>query len=80
MSIDISFKTDITKKNYTSKTYNNQNYITVEEDTLQGDLNLNNNKITNVGNPTDEKDCTTESYVDQQIEHTKTILQTKQSI
>ena len=64
MPIDISFKTDITENNYTLKTYNDQNYINVEEDTLQGDLNLNNNKIANVGNLTNEKDCTTKIYVD----------------
>ena len=59
MPIDVSFKTDVTENNCTLKTSDDQNYINLEGDTLQGDLNLNNNKITNVGNPTGEKDCTT---------------------
>ena len=37
MPIDISFKTD---SNAAATTYNDQNYVNVDGDTLQGDLDL----------------------------------------
>ena len=61
MPIDISFKTD---SNAVATTYNDQNYINVEGDTLQGNLDLNNHKITNVGSPTEPSDCVSKQYVD----------------
>ena len=77
MPIDISFKTDSDPSDFTSKTYNDQNYINVEGDTLQGDLNLNNHKITNVGTPTDDKDCVSKSFVDNLILRNKQYINTK---
>ena len=67
MPLDITFKTDSDPSNFTTKTYNDQNYINVEGDTLQGSLDLNNHKITNVGTPTDDNDCSTKGYVDNLI-------------
>ena len=61
MPIDISFKA---ASNAATTTYNDQNYINVEGDTLQGDLDLNNHKITNVGSLSDDKDCVPKGYVD----------------
>ena len=61
MPIDISFKT---ASNAAATTYNDQNYINVEGDTLQGNLDLNNHRITNVGSPSDDKDCVPRKYVD----------------
>ena len=61
MTINISFET---ASNAAATTYNDQNYINVEGDTLQGDLDLNNHKITNVGSPSDDKDCVPKGYVD----------------
>ena len=77
MPIDITFKTDSDPSNFTSKTYNDQNYINVEGDTLQGDLDLNNHKITNVGTPTDDNDCSTKGYVDNLILRNKQYIDTK---
>ena len=67
MPIDISFESDTDLSNFASKTYNDQNYINVEGDTLQGDLDLNNHKITNVSTPTADKDCVPKDYVDSLI-------------
>ena len=64
MPIDISFGTGNDKSNYTTKTYTDQNYINVEGDSMQGTLNLSNHKLTNVPDPTDDKDAATKSYVD----------------
>ena len=61
MPIDISFKT---ASNAAATTYNDQNYINVEGDTLQGNLDLNNHRITNVGSLSDDKDCVPKGYVD----------------
>ena len=74
MPIDISFNTDTDKGSFATKTYADQNYINVEGDTLQGDLDLNNHKITNVGKPTADKDCATKHYIDQQINATNNLL------
>ena len=62
--MDISFKTDSCKNKYATKTYNDQNYINVEGGTLRDDLNVNNNKVTKVGSPTENSDCATKKYVD----------------
>ena len=67
MPIDISFKATNSLNKFTSKVYADQNYVNVEGDTLQGDLNLNNNKIINLAKPTDDKDCATKSYVDERL-------------
>ena len=61
MPIDISFKT---ASNTAATTCSDQNYINVEGDTLQGNLDLNNHRITNVGSPSDDKDCVPKGYVD----------------
>ena len=61
MPIDISFKTASIAA---ATTYSDQNYINVEGDTLQGNLDLNNHRITNVGSPSDDKDCVPKGYVD----------------
>ena len=71
MPIDISFKTDSASSNFTTKTYNDQNYINVEGDVLQGPLNLNGHKITNLAEPRDGQDSSTKAYVDQKIEQMK---------
>ena len=73
MPIDISFKT---ASNVAATTYINlyQNYINVEGDALQGDLDLNNHKIMNVGMSTADKDCASKGYIDQQINDTHNIL------
>ena len=39
-------------------------YVNKSGDTMTGDLNMEGNKITNVGNPTLDKDCATKVYVD----------------
>ena len=67
MPIDIAFQSDSDMSRYTTKIYSDQNYINVEGDKLQGNLNLNNHKLINVGNPTDSSDCSTKSYVDLKI-------------
>ena len=64
MPIDISFKPDSDTDKLIATTYNDQNYIYVEGDTLQGDLDRNNHKITNVGSPSNDKDCVPKGYVD----------------
>ena len=69
MPIDISFNMETDKGSFATKTYADQNYINVEGDTLQGELDLSNHKITNVGNPTADKDCATKNYVDSLIRH-----------
>ena len=61
MPIDISFRT---ASNAAATTYNGQNYINVEGDTLQGNLDLNSHRITNVGSPSDDKDCVPKGYAD----------------
>lgn len=45
MPLDISFSSNPT--NSVSKTYIDQNYVNTEGDTLQGDLDINSNKIIN---------------------------------
>ena len=37
-------------------------------DVMTGGLNMNNQKITNVGDPTADKDCSTKQYVDNLIQ------------
>ena len=64
MPIDISFKPESDTDKLIATTYNDQNYVNVEGDTLQGDLDLNNHRITNVGSPSDDKDCVPKGYVD----------------
>ncbi len=42
-------------------------YVNQSGDELRGDLDLNNHKITNVGDPAADKDCVTKAYVDSKL-------------